>query len=477
VVDVFTIASGVAVVANGVHAARKGRDALKVEWDNAKAETRSSEEMLADYQKIARGELTPSDDKWAPFTTKGDAAGQFDGADVLHATYDFPYLAHATMEPMNCVAQVDGSKCKLTYGAQGHSLDQMAAATVVLNLPGAIEIETLFAGGSFGRRSSWDSDYVVEAVQIAKHVGTFRPVKLVWTREDDMTAGHYRPMAHHAVAVKVGKDGYPAAWRHRVVIQSFAKASPMMASMMVKNNVDATTVEGAAGSPYLAATPVVDAQVFTPHSPVTTLWWRSVGATHTAPVMEHTIDQLAARAKIDPVDYRRELYRRAGEKGARHLAVLNLAVEKAGWGKLDDGWTRGVAVHESFGTLVANVCEAKVVDGEPRVRKVTVAVDCGIAIARDQIAAQMEGGTCYGLSAAMFGQVTLDKGRPQQTNFDTYRVLRQNEAPHVETWVLPSANPPSGVGEPGTPVIMASLPNALFAATGKPVTSFPLVKA
>ena len=477
VVDVFAIATGVAVVGNGVHAARKGRDALKVEWDNAKAETRSSAEMLADYQKIARGELTPSDDKWASFTAKGDAAGQFDGSDVLHATYDFPYLAHATMEPMNCVAQVDGSKCKLTYGAQGHSLDQMAAATVVLNLPGAIEIETLFAGGSFGRRSSWDSDYVVEAVQIAKHVGKFRPVKLVWTREDDMTAGHYRPMAHHAVAVKVGKDGYPAAWRHRVVIQSFAKASPMMASMMVKNNVDATTVEGASGSPYLAATPIVDAQVFTPHNPVSTLWWRSVGATHTAPVMEHTIDQLAARAKIDPVDYRRELYRRAGPAGARHLAVLNLAVEKAGWGKLEDGWTRGVAVHESFGTVVANVCEAKIIDGEPRVRKVTVAVDCGIAIARDQIAAQMEGGTCYGLSAALFGQVTLDKGRPQQTNFDTYRVLRQNEAPQVETWVLPSANPPSGVGEPGTPVIMASLPNALFAATGKPVSSFPLVKA
>jgi len=477
VVDVFAIATGVAVVADGVYAARKGREALKVEWDDAKAESRSSAQMLSDYQKIARGELTPSDDKWAPFTTKGDATGQFDGTDVLHATYDFPYLAHATMEPMNCVAQVDGSKCKLTYGAQGHSLDQMAAAMVVVNLPGAIEIETLFAGGSFGRRSSWDSDYVVEAVQIAKRVGRFRPVKLVWTREDDMTAGHYRPMAHHAVAVKVGKDGYPAAWRHRVVVQSFAKASPMMASMMVKNNVDSTTVEGTAGSPYLAATPVVDAQVFTPHSPVTTLWWRSVGATHTAPVMEHTIDQLAARAKIDPVEYRRELYRRAGEAGARHLAVLNLAVEKAGWGPLEDGWTRGVAVHESFGSVVANVCEAKVIDGEPRVRKVTVAVDCGIAIAPNQIAAQMEGGTCYGLSAALFGQVTLDKGRPQQTNFDTYRVLRQNEAPQVETWIVPSAHPPSGVGEPGTPVIMASLPNALFAATGKPVSSFPLVKA
>ncbi len=477
VVDVFAIPTGVAVVAEGVYAARKGRDALKLDWDVSKAETRSSADLLADYHKIAKGELTPADDKWASFTAKGDASGKFDGADVLHASYDFPYLAHAAMEPMNCVAQVKGAKCKLTYGAQGHSLDQMAAATVVLNLPGAIEIETLFAGGSFGRRSSIDSDFVVEAVQIAKHVGKFRPVKLVWTREDDMTAGRYRPMAHHAVAVKVDKDGYPAAWRHRVVIQSFAKGT-MMASMMVKNNIDATTVEGVLGSPYLEATPVVDAQVFTPHSPVTTLWWRSVGATHAAPVMEHTIDQLAARAKIDPVAYRRELYRRAGPAAARHLAVLNLAAEKAGWGTpLADGWVRGVAVHESFGSVVANVCEVKLVDGAPKVRKVTVAVDCGVAIARDQIAAQMEGGTCYGLSAALYGAVTLKNGAPEQTNFDTYRALRFNEAPVVETHILPSANAPSGVGEPGTPVIMASLPNAILAATGKPVSSFPIVQA
>ena len=293
-----------------------------------------------------------------------------------------------------------------------------------------------------------------------------------------MTAGHYRPMAHHAVAVKVGKDGYPAAWRHRVVIQSFAKASPMMASMMVKNNVDATTVEGAAGSPYLAATPVVDAQVFTPHSPVTTLWWRSVGATHTAPVMEHTIDQLAARAHIDPVAYRRELYRRAGKSAERHLAVLNLAAEKAGWGTpLADGWTRGVSVHESFGSVVANICEAKIIDGEPRVRRAVVVVDCGVAIARDQIAAQMEGGSCYGLSAALYGQIRIKDGAPVEQNFDAYRVLRHDEAPRIETYILPSANPPSGVGEPGTPAMMAALPNAVFAATGKPVSKFPMVGA
>ena len=475
VVDVFAIPTGVAVVADGVYAARKGRDALVLTWDDTGSESRSSAELEATYRKIAAGEITPKDDQWTDFASKGEAKDSFDGPDVLHATYDFPYLAHAPMEPMNCVAQVDGSKCKLTYGAQGQSLDQLGAATVVFALPGSIEIETLFAGGSFGRRSSYDSDYVVEAVHVAKHVGGFRPVKLVWTREDDMGGGHYRPMAHHAVSVRVGKDGYPVAWRHRVVVQSFAKGT-LLASMMVKKGVDGTTVEGVEGSPYLAATPVVDAKVYTPKSPITTLWWRSVGATHTAPVMEHTVDQLAHRAGIDPVAYRRELYQRAGAK--RHLAVLDLATDKAGWGQpLADGWTRGCAVHESFGSVVANVCEMKLIDGEPKVRRVVVAVDCGVAVTPDQIAAQMEGGACYGLSAALYGKVEIDKGAPVEKNFDTYRVLRHNEAPKVETHILASANPPSGVGEPGTPVMMASLPNAILAATGKPVSKFPIVSA
>ena len=477
VVDVVAIPTGVAVLAEGVYAARQGRDALKIEWDDSKAETRSSDQMFEDYHKIAKGELTPPDDKWAPFVAKGAAGQAFDGADVLHAAYDFPYLAHAPMEPMNCVAQVKDGHVKLTYGAQGQSLDQLNSAVAALTLPGSIEIETLFAGGSFGRRSSYDSDYVVEAVHVAQKAPGGRPVKLVWTREDDMGAGHYRPMAHHTVAVKVDKDGYPAAWRHRVVIQSFAKGT-MLASQMVTKNVDSTTVEGILGSPYLEATPVVDAQVFTPRSPISTLWWRSVGATHTAPVMEHTIDQLAARAHIDPVAYRRELYRRAGKSAERHLAVLNLAAEKAGWGTpLTDGWTRGVAVHESFGSVVANICEAKIIDGEPRVRRAVVVVDCGVAIARDQIAAQMEGGSCYGLSAALYGQIRIKEGAPVEQNFDAYRVLRHDEAPRVETYILPSANPPSGVGEPGTPAMMAALPNAVFAATGKPVSKFPMVSA
>lgn len=230
------------------------------------------------------------------------------------------------------------------------------------------------------------------------------------------------------------------------------------------------------GSPYLKATPIVDAQLLTPDTGVPVLWWRSVGATHTAYVMEHTIDQLAKRAGKDPVEYRRVLYQKAG--AGRHLAVLSLAAEKAGWTTpAPAGWTRGVAVHESFGSVVAQVAEVKVENGTPTVGRVVTAVDCGLAISPDQIAAQMEGGTCYGLSAAMFGNVTLTDGVVDQGNFDGYRVLRNSEAPTVETYILPSTNPPSGVGEPGTPVIGPAVANALLAITGQPTLSQPFVKA
>jgi isoquinoline 1-oxidoreductase beta subunit len=374
------------------------------------------------------------------------------------------------MEPMNCVAIVNGNSCKLITGSQIQTLDQLNAAKVVGTLPGFVEVETLFAGGSFGRRANFTSDYATEATQIAKHVGHGRPVKLVWTREDDMQAGHYRPLTHHAVRVTVDKDGFPASWRHRIVVQSLQKGSPMGGG-----GLDPSAVEGAKDSPYLKATPVVDAQAAHPDSPVTCLWWRSVGATHTAFVMEHTIDQLAKRAGKDPVDYRRALYTKAGAN--RHLACLNLAAQKAGWGTpAPAGWTRGVAVHESFGSVVAQIAEVQVVNGEPRVGRVVTAIDCGVAIAPDQIAAQMEGGTCYGLSGALFGKVDLVNGEVQQKNFDTYRVLRAGEAPTVETYIVPSDNPPSGVGEPGTPVIAPAVANALLAMGQPPTTALPFVK-
>jgi isoquinoline 1-oxidoreductase beta subunit len=390
---------------------------------------------------------------------------------VVETTYDFPYLAHATMEPMNCVAIVNGNSAHLITGSQIPTMDQLNTAKIVGNLPGAITIDTLFAGGSFGRRATFQSDYASECVHIAKHVGGGRPVKLVWTREDDMTAGYYRPLIHHAVRVTVDKDGLPATWRHRIVSQSIMKGSPMGGGKL-----DQTAVEGVMGSPYLKATPVVDAQVVLPDGKVPVLWWRSVGATHTAFVMEHTIDQLAKAANKDPVAYRRAIYAKAGAN--RHLAALNLAAEKAGWGApAPAGWTRGVAVHESFGSVVAQIAEVQLKDGQPRVGRVVTAIDCGTAVNPDQVAAQMEGGTCLGLSAALFGKITMTNGEVDQKNFDTYRVLRHSEAPTVETYIVPSTNPPSGAGEPGTPVIGPAVANALLAMGQAPTTALPFVKA
>jgi isoquinoline 1-oxidoreductase beta subunit len=469
VMDVIQIDTGVAVLARDTYTAKLGRDALKVVWDDSKSEKRDSDAILAEYKRIAAGQSGTL--KALPFDGKGDPAAASPGATHTFS-YDFPFLAHAPMEPMNCVAAVDGHSCKLNYGSQVPTLDQINTAMIVLTLPGAVEIETLFAGGSFGRRANPTSDFVVECVHIAKKVGGGRPIKLVWTREDDMTGGRYRPLAHHALSITTDSDGFPSVWRHRVVTQSIQREVPGSGSF------DDTTVEGVKGSPYLKATPIVDAAVYMPVLPVPVLWWRSVGATHTAMVMEHTIDQLAHKAGKDPVDYRRAIYGKAGAAAARHLTVLNLAVEKSGYGApLEPGWARGVAVHESFGSVIAQVAEVGLMDGEPRVRRVVTAVACGTAISPNQIAAQIEGATCFGLSAALFGAVTLKAGKVEQTNFDSYRVLRMNEAPVVETHIVPSTEPPSGIGEPGTPLIAPAVANALLVLTGKPTTALPFVKA
>ena len=473
VVDVFLIPTGVAVVANNTWAARQGRDALSVQWDETKAETRGSDTLAEHYRTLSAWDAAADDSvvKWQSFENRPAPAGMPAGQ-VVDATYDFPFLAHAPMEPMNCVAEIGGGKHKLTVGSQIPTLDQLNTALIVGALPGSVEVEQLFAGGSFGRRANFQSDYVAECVHIAKKVGGGRPVKLVWTREDDMTGGYYRPLTHHRLKIELAADGLPHSWTHRVVSQSVMKGSPIPVK-----GVDPSVVEGAEGSPYFAATPYVTGEAALMDVGVPVLWWRSVGATHNAFVMEHTVDQLARRAGRDPVDYRRALYAKAGPSAARHLAALNLAAEKAAWGKPAEGWTQGVAVHESFGSVVAQIAEVKLDGDKPRVGRVVTAIDCGIAISPDQIAAQMEGGTCLGLAAALYGSIELKDGVVQQQNFDGYRVLRMNEAPHVETYIVASNAPPSGVGEPGTPVIAPAVANALLAITGKPTASLPLVKA
>jgi isoquinoline 1-oxidoreductase beta subunit len=471
VVDVIQIPSGVAVVAKNTHAAIVGRDALTVKWNDEKAEKRSSAAIAAEYRAMAHGESPVA---WAPFQQAGNAAGAFDDpARTIDIDMAAPFLAHAAMEPMNCVATVGEKGAKLSFGCQSQTTDQQTIAALLGCDPTDIEIETLPAGGSFGRRSVMAADYQKEAVEVARRMKG-RPVKLVWTREDDMSGGYYRPLTHHRARIAVDAAGYPAAWEHRIVTASLMRGTPF--EMMVQNGVDGTGVEGVKGSPYLDATPVVDARTFHPNTIVPVLWLRSVGATHTAMMMEHAIDQLAHRAGIDPVDYRRTMYKKA--KAASHLAVLDLAAEKAGWGTpIEKGWARGVAVHECFGSTVANIAEVGMVNGEPRVRRVVVAIDCGIAVAPDQVRAQMEGGIMYGLSYTLFGDVKMEDGVVQNRNFDGYRVLRLEESPHVEVHILPSTRNPAGAGEPGTPVIGPAVANALLALTGKPTTTLPLVKA
>jgi isoquinoline 1-oxidoreductase beta subunit len=459
VVDVFAIETGVAVVATTTYAALKGRAALRIVWDDSEAEMRSTPELVQYYRDIAagRGDVSPS-----TFEARGDnPEAPFDG-DVLEFAFDFPYLAHAAMETMDCVAKVDGWDVTIVSGAHLVTLDQVLAAYAARTVPGRVDLQVIPAGGSFGRRGVPSGDYVVECVRIAKRVQG-RPVKLIWTREDDMASGYYRPMSHHKVWVHTGADGLPERWRIHSVCQPLI---PVAGSTL--------TVEGIAHSPYFSTASTVDGKVFGPASPVTVGFWRSVGHTHTAMVMEHIVDQLARRAGIDPAAYRRTLYGKAGD--TRRLAVLDELCAKAGWDSpIEAGWARGLAIVEAFGTVVGQVAEVRMESGRPMVRRVVVAVDCGIAVAPDQIAAQMEGSVGFGLSAARYGAITLDEGVVRETNFDAYPVVRMNEMPLVETHIVKSTNRPSGIGEPGVPPIAPAVANALLVLTGNPTNSLPFL--
>jgi isoquinoline 1-oxidoreductase beta subunit len=462
VVDVLQIPSGVAVLAADFWSAKKGRDLLEVDWDESKAVRHSSTNLVDEYRALA--------DKSGPAARNdGDAGAALAGAaKVIEATYEFPYLAHATMEPMNCVVQVSDGSCEIWNGAQLHTVDQALVASV-LGIPAEqVTINTLYAGGSFGRRANPQSDYVVEATHIARaKKGT--PVKLVWTREDDTRAGYFRPMYVHKIRGALDAEGNPVAWEQRVVGQSIL-AGTIFEEFAVKDGIDASSVEGASTLPYKVPNLRVDLHTVDGGVPVQ--WWRSVGHTHTAYSTETFVDQLAAAAGRDPVEFRTALL----QDHPRHLGVLKLAAEKAGWGApLPEGRARGVAVHESFNSFVAQVAEVSLQsDGGFRVERVVCAVDCGVAVNPDVIVAQMESGIGYGLSPLLMSEITLDDGKVVQSNFHDYQVLRINQMPEIEVHIVPSTEPPTGVGEPATPVIGPAVANALFAATGKPFHRLPL---
>jgi isoquinoline 1-oxidoreductase beta subunit len=463
VVDVVQIPAGVAVLAKSFWSAKKGRDALQVEWDTSKAVKLGSAELTGQYLELAGkpGKTARKD---------GDArAALARAAKVVEATYEFPFLAHAALEPLNCVVRIDADGCEIWNGEQMQTADQAAVAQVLGLAPEKVSLHMLYAGGSFGRRANPKADYLVEAASIAKAINGKAPVKLVWTREDDMLAGWYRPAYVHRVRAGLDGAGKPVAWSQRIVGQSILTGSPFE-SFAVKDGIDFSSVEGVVDLPYKVGALQVELHTTNPGIPVQ--WWRSVGHTHTGYATEVFVDELAAAAKQDPVAFRRALL----TGSPRHLGVLELAAEKSGWGTpLPAGRARGIAVHKSFESYVAEVAEVSLApDGSVKVHRVTCAVDCGVAVNPDIIRAQMEGGIAYGLSAALYGEVTLDKGAVQQTNFHQYRVLRMPEMPVVEVHIVPSAEAPTGVGEPGVPPIAPAVANAVFALTGRPVRKLPI---
>jgi isoquinoline 1-oxidoreductase beta subunit len=471
VVEVLAVPAGVAVFARDFWAAKKGRDALHLSWDESGAFHKSSTDLFTEYRALTQqpGQVARSD---------GDVdAAQAKAAKVLEATFEFPYLAHATMEPMNCVVRLGADRCELWYGVQIQTPDQGAVAAMLGLKPEQVDIHMLYAGGSFGRRANPYSDYVKEAVSLAsalrdKRGGTVT-VKMLWTREDDMHAGYFRPMYVHRIEAGLGADGAPSFWRQRIVGQSILGGSPFAG--MIKNGIDITSVEGASTLPY--AIPNLRVDLHTTTLPVPVQWWRSVGSTHTAFSTETFVDELAFAAGRDPLEYRRALL----AAHPRHLAALDLAAAKSGWGqplapgKAGEKRGRGLAVHESFHSYVAQVAEVTLrADKSFRVDRVFCAVDCGIAVNPDVVRAQMEGGIAYGLAAALHGAITFNDGLVEQSNFNDYVPLRIDEMPQVDVYIVPSSEAPTGVGEPGTPLIAPAVANALFAVTGQRLRVLPL---
>lgn len=465
VLKVVEIPEGVAVVATGMWPAIQGRNALRIVWDEAKAETRSSADLVAEY----RARL---DAPGATALDRGDvAAGLASGKTIVEAVYEFPYLAHAAMEPMNCVAWLHDGKLETWSGHQAPTMDQRNAAAAAGLAPEQVVVHTLPSGGSFGRRSTFTGDHIAEAVHIAKAMGGNAPIRLQRTREDDMRAGYYRPLYVHGMKAAVDDAGNITAWSHRIVGQSIFGSFPPFAAS-IKNGVDDSSVEGAANIPYAIANVRVD--LHTTEAGVPIHVWRSVGNSHTAYAVETMIDELAAAAGKDPVAFRLALLK----DKPRHAGVLRLAAEKAGWDKsLPNGAARGVAVHESFGSYVAQVVELHLADdGAVTVDRVVIAVDCGRVVNPDIVRTQMEGAMGFGLSAALYSELTLEKGAVTQGNFDDFEVLRFPAMPKVEVHIVDSAAKPTGVGEPAVPPTGPAVANAVAALTGKRIRRLPMAR-
>ena len=459
--QVVQVPTGVAVIATGTWAARQGRAALKTDWDLGPGATLDTDAMRAEAREQSRTD-------GAVALSRGDAQAALGKASRrLEADYEVPYLAHAPMEPLNCTVKVDGDRCEIWTGTQFQTMDQKTAAEVLGLKPEQVAIHTTFLGGGFGRRATATSDFVREATEVAKVAKV--PVKVVWTRDDDIRGGYYRPMFHHRIEAGLDARGRPVAWKHTLVGQSLLAGTPFEA--MVKNGIDEASVEGVVDSPYLAAIPARRVTLHSPRRPITVLWWRSVGNSHTAFAMESMIDELAHAAGQDPLRYRLALL----ERSPRHARVLKTAAEKAGWGRsLPSGHALGLAMHASFESVFAQVAEVSVTpEAGIRVHRVTCALDCGQPINPLGIEAQVQGGIAFGLGAALHSEITFRQGRVQQSNFHDYQVLRMEEMPQIDVHIVKSNAKMGGIGEPGLPPIAPAVGNALFVLTGKRLRSLP----
>ena len=460
--QVVQVPSGVAVVATNAWTARLGRAALKTDWDLGSGAALDTEHMRADAAALSR--------------TSGAVAASKGDVDVslakcsrrLEADYQVPYLAHAPMEPLNCTVKLDGDRVQVWTGTQFQTMDQQVVAQVFGLKPEQVDIHTTFLGGGFGRRATPTSDFAREAAEVARAAKV--PVKVMWTRDDDVRGGYYRPAFHHRIEAALDAKGRPVAWKHTLVGQSILAGTPFE-PMMVKNGIDETSVEGVVDSPYLAAVPARKVLLHSPRPPIPVLWWRSVGHSHTAFAMESMLDELAHAAGKDPLAFRLEML-----KGSpRHAKVLQTAAEKAGWGRTPaPGRAMGLALHASFESIVAQVAEVSVEpEGRIRVHRVVCALDCGQPINPLGIEAQVQSGIAFGLGAALHSRITFRDGRVEQSNFHDYQVLRLDEMPTVEVHIVKSHAKMGGIGEPGTPPIAPAVGNALFALTGKRLRSLP----